>query len=212
MNRQKKVLICINGIRVDPGAADGWTDRAVTWLNCRFSDDPNLLVVGEKFEYACNALTRRIHQASRAQAIAKMIGFYSRSGFEVTLVGHSNGCDIIARVLDQVEGVHSVHLFAAAADAIDFENAIREEKVQIVHLYGSPNDSALKIAGVSRTLFGWLGLGYGSLGRNGAQLAGRFPTQVFNHEDPTQGHSTWFTRGEQFESTMRQISKNEFHQ
>jgi pimeloyl-ACP methyl ester carboxylesterase len=200
------VFIFINGIKNDPGASDGWTDRAVTSTHIRY---PLLPVKGEKFEYAATAIFRRLKQDERARAFAKMISFYVDAGFRITLVGHSNGCDIIARVLDLVRGVDSVHLFAPAADAKDFERALAFGKVGKIHIYGSTRDAALKAAKLSRTLFGWAGLGYGSLGLQAAEFAKANPGKVFDHSDDAQGHSTWFDRGQRFEQTMNLLFEHE---
>lgn len=217
----RTVWVCINGINTLPGDSEGWTDRAVTWLQTRTG------AKAEKWEYAAGFITRRLKQQSRAEKIARMIGFYQRSGFAVVLAGHSNGCDLIARVLALrgtedddggppffKEPVRAAHLVAAAADWGDFSRALDEGDVQRIHLYGSTNDRALLAATVSRACFGWLGLGYGSLGLEGAHHAmiqrvftGGHP--VFDHSDDTMGHSTWWERGAQFELTMQLLTRNE---
>lgn len=201
------VFIFINGIRAEPGDADGWTDRAVTWINCH---TPHIPRKGEKFEYACWAVTRFIRQGQRVAALAAMIGYYSRAGFRVTLVGHSNGCAIIAKVLAVVgPKIDSAHLFAPAADGADFAEALREDRLGVLHTYGSKGDAALKFAGISRKLLGWAGLGYGNLGLTASEFAAQLPLRVFDHSDDTQGHSTWFDRGERFEKTMQLLTETE---
>lgn len=219
---QPTVWVCINGILTLPEDSEGWTDRAVTWLQTRTA------AKAEKWEYAAGALTRRLRQQARAEKIARMLGYYQRAGYECVLAGHSNGCDLIARVLALRgrEGcfgapVRAVHLVAAAADWDDFARALARGDVGRVHLYGSRSDRALRIAAVSEKLLGWAGLGYGSLGLEGEQralaenraalAAGRRP-RVFDHSDDRMGHSTWFTRGENFERTMRAILAHEFPQ
>lgn len=205
----KRVFILVNGILTRPGAADGWTDRGVTWLH---THTPHR---AEKFEYACGALTRRLRQDDRAAAIARMCGFYFLAGFEVSLVGHSNGCDLIARVIRRVDrrGFLSVHLFAAAADASDFIELLEARtadrfRIGQLFLYVSANDRALQLAGVSKTLFGWAGLGYGDLGRRVPIELGGHP-RVLVHQDDSQRHSTWLARGRQFESTMQLLMEHE---
>jgi hypothetical protein len=200
----RRVVICVNGILTRPGAGDGWTDRSVTWLNTRTT------VKAEKFEYACGAITRRWRQKRRAYAIARMVGYYYRAGFAITLVGHSNGCDLIARVIANCERIHfaSVHLFAAAADWAPFSLALHAGRVSRVFLYVSANDRALQLAGVSRTLFGWAGLGYGNLGREVPAAAEATAGCTVIRQDEY-GHSTWFERGDRFESTMRLLVANE---
>lgn len=199
-------FICVNGILTNPGDAEGWTDRAVTWLNLRTAGK------AEKFEYATGALTRRLRQQWRAEAIARMASFYIAGGYQVVLIGHSNGCDLIGRVLSQLwpAKVRSAHLFAAATDAAAFSHALDEEQLGGLFLYGSAHDQALRVAALSRRLFGWAGLGYGDLGRRPeiGGLLGR--SAVLSHRDDTQGHGTWFERGEPFERTMRLLLRHEF--
>lgn len=196
-------FIAINGIRTNPGDAEGWTDRFVTWINTRLPDG----VVAEKFEYSCSALLRRWRQGQRADEISKKIGYYRRAGYRVVLVGHSNGGDLIARVMEAcgVE-IDAIHLIAPAADDDDFAEAIREGLIRRIHIYGSPNDRALRFATLTRPWIRWLGLGYGSLGLRGKQFAELFPAIVHDHTDPSCGHSTWFQRGPRFETLMQAIA------
>lgn len=196
-----RVFICVNGILNDPGAADGWTDRAVTWLHVHTDHR------AEKFEYASSALLRRLRQQQRAEAIARMCGFYFAAGYAVSLIGHSNGCDLIARVLSLLpaDSFRSVHLVAPAADWPDFARA---RNVARIFLYVSAHDRALRLAGLSRRLFGWAGLGYGDLGRHVPAQALVDPRVAVARRDDFD-HSTWFERGERFETTMQLLTMHE---
>jgi hypothetical protein len=203
---RRRVFIFINGILSNPGDSDGWTDRAVTWIHTRTPDG----IYGEKFEYATGPLTRRLWQGVRAQAIARMVQFYHRAKYDVSLVGHSNGCDLIARVIDGLNvSVRSVHLFAPAADGADFARAIHEQAVGNVYLYGSTKDKALGLARVTGVALRRFGLGYGSLGVQHADFAASFPNHVTNCSNDTFGHSDWFARDTHFDATMRLIATNE---
>lgn len=214
------VFVFVNGILSRPGSSQGWTDRACTWMQTRHPHK------AEKWEYFAAPFTRRLRQRTRARKIATLMAYYQEAGFDVVLVGHSNGCDLIARVL-RLRGaqpwyyrhaVRSVHLFAAAADWKDFEWALNVGNLQRCHLYGSDNDNALKLASLSRFLFGWLGLGYGSLGLQSAEVEyedrvwhglAEMPPRVFDHANDDYGHSDWFTRGANFERTMHDLVENE---
>lgn len=203
---KRTAYIAINGILTNPGDAEGWTDRFVTWINTRLPDG----VVAEKFEYFTHALTRMLKQRERADAIAKKVGYYRRAGYRVVLVSHSNGGDLTARVLnDAGVEIDSAHLFAPATDDELIAQAIREGAVKRVHIYGSKNDIALKFAKATCPLIGWLGFGYGSLGLRGHELATQFPAVVKDHSNDAYGHSTWFQRGAIFEETMKLIAANE---
>lgn len=201
----RHVIICVNGILTNPGDSDGWTDRAVTWLHLHTEAH------AEKFEYAAGIFTRRLQQHVRAWAIARMAKFYFEAGWSVSLLGHSNGCDLIARVLDLTRSrcFRSVHLFAAAADGRDFYDALGRQQIGRVFLYGSENDRALKLAALSRKLFGWLGLGYGSFGLR-VKWVTFVDTGFTAVNDNSQTHSSWFARGHAFERTMRLIRRHEF--
>ncbi len=210
MNNDKpRAFVFVNGIINWPGAHDGWTDRAVTWTNCC---SPHK---AEKWEYAAGAITRRLLQQDRAIKIATMMRYYEAAGFDVVLVGHSNGGDIIARVLALRNGepwyfqhqVRSAHLFAPAADAADFRRALKDGDLARLFIYGSANDRALQLAGVSRTLFGWAGLGYGTLGLAPEPFAD-LPNVIVTRRDDY-GHSDWFNKGDNFESTMLALHRND---
>lgn len=206
MDTRRTCYIAINGIRSNPGESDGWTDRFVTWINTRLPDG----VVAEKFEYATGPLTRRLKQRERANAICKKIGYYRRAGYRVVLVSHSNGGDLTARVInDSGVEIDSAHLFAPATDDELIAQSIREGAIRRVHIYGSRNDAALKFAKATRPLIGWLGLGYGSLGLRGRELAAQFPQVVKDHSNDAYGHGTWFQRGALFEDTMKLLAANE---
>ena len=204
----RTLVLFINGIHADPGDADGWTDRAVTWTHTRTPDG----VYGEKFEYHTNFATRFIRQRARIAACANMIGFYRRAGFtRIIGVGHSNGCAILAGLLTRLNvPLESVHLFAPAAEPADFATALRQGSVGRIYLYGSTKDAPLRLlAPVSKLLFGWAGLGYGNLGAKADQFTAAHPGDVVNVSNNTYGHSDWFARGDQFEDTMRQIFEHE---
>jgi len=200
---KRTCYIAINGIRTNPGDADGWTDRFVTWVNTRLPDG----VVGEKFEYYTSALLRGLRQRQRADEISKKVGYYRRADYRVVLVGHSNGCDLIARVLEVCGAeIDAAHLISPAADEESFAEAIREGLIGRIHIYGSRNDGALRFAKLTRPLIGWLGLGYGSMGLRGREFAAMFPGVVRDHSDDAQGHSTWMQRGANFEGLMQMIA------
>lgn len=200
---KRTCFIAINGIRTNPGDAEGWTDRFVTWINTRLPDG----VVAEKFEYYCSALLRRIKQAQRADEISKKVGYYRRAGYRIVLVGHSNGCDLIARVLETCGAeIDAAHLISPAADDEDFAEAIREGLIRRIHLYGSKHDGALRLARATRPLIGWLGLGYGSLGLRGPEFERLFPEVVHDHSDDTCGHSTRLQKGTRFEALMQSVA------
>lgn len=201
----KTLWICINGIRTNPSAQDAWTDEMTSAINVRTPDG----VKAEKFEYYCSALLRRWGQAKRATALAQRIALYRSVGYRIVLVGHSNGCDLIARVLLSGTKADSVHLIAPAANDDDFATAIAAGAVRRIHIYGSKRDEALVLASVSQRLVGILGLGYGSLGLRGPEFARAYPAHVRDHSNDAYGHSTWFRPRANLEHTLSLVLAND---
>lgn len=202
---KRTVFICINGIKTDPGSARAWTDLLVTLINRRTRDGDQ----AEKFEYFCSALFRRLRQRERAENLVRLINDYLNDGYRVVLIGHSNGCDLIARVLAMGVRIDAVHLFAPAAFEKDFESAISDGLVRRIHIYGSPDDRALKGANVTSKLLTLVGLGYGSLGLRGAAFAEKYPQVVRDHSIAGYGHSTWFIPGAHLEATLTLLLAND---
>jgi pimeloyl-ACP methyl ester carboxylesterase len=213
----KRVFIFVNGILSWPSDADGWTDRAVTWTNIRTET-----AVGEKYEYICGPLTRRLKQQRRAEGLAKMCRYYAdcvgqdphhthKQKWQINLVGHSNGCDIILRTLALLPEhlkIESVHLIAAACEA-DFDTnglnrMLWNNRLHWVEIYTGGQDYALKFAKLTSALLNPFGLGYGSLGLTGPGNVNHHRV-VTNHE-PFFGHSSWF-EPVQFPTTLTHITK-----
>jgi predicted alpha/beta hydrolase family esterase len=205
MIAQRTVFICINGIRAKPSDPRGWTDEFVTSLNI---DTPDW-VQAEKFEYYTSALFRWMKQRHHAQELARKVNAYLNAGYRVVLIGHSNGCDLIARLFDMDMRIDAAHLFAAAAYEKDFEAAIQNRLVRRVHLYGSPDDAALKTASITSRVLNWFGVGYGSMGLRGQKLAEKYPEIVKDHSLKGYGHSTWFIPGPYYAATMALLMANE---
>lgn len=222
----RHVLVFINGILAAPGDSEGWTDRAVTWshLHTPFR--------AEKLEYFTGALTRRLFQQGRAEKFARMLERYAAAGFTFSLVGHSNGCDLIlriARILAGSRTIRHVHLVAAACEANfsamgGLNDLLLDGAVGRVQAYCSRADRALAFARVTSALLGPFGLGYGSLGLVGPlDVRDDVRERVSVIDRPGYGHSTWFAdewdaspsvapRHTPFEATMRSIADFElFH-
>lgn len=198
--------LAINGIRFHPGDARGWPERFCDYINFRTPDG----VSADRCEYYTSAVTRFIGQRKRTDELARKVSRAKQAGYRVVLVGHSNGADIIARLLRDIgTEVAACHLFAPAAQESDFEDALINDVVGRIHIYGSLNDKALQFAKITRVLGGWDGLGYGSMGLRGGEFAAKWPGRVFDHSNNLFGHSTWFTEGQTFERTMRSLIDND---
>ena len=204
--RNRTAWLAINGIRFKPGSARGWPERFCDWINCRQPDG----VIADRREYYTTAITRFLRQRQRTDELARKVQRFKNAGYRVVLVGHSNGCDVIGRLLSDLgTAVASCHLIAPAAMETDFEDAILNNSVEAIHIYGSASDAALRLARVTRALVGWAGLGYGSLGLRGSEFAVKWPQVVQDHSNHDYGHSTWFDEGSTFESTMRLLIHND---
>jgi pimeloyl-ACP methyl ester carboxylesterase len=194
-----RFYLFINGILTVPDGHSGWTDRAVTWTESHYGQ------LAEKFEYFSGALTRRLFQAARVRRCVDLLRNYA--GHDLILVGHSNGADIVCRILQEHPEIEvaEAHLFAAAADA-DFNKnglnmALLTGRLGWAYLYGSHRDPALRLAQYSEVL-GFLGLGYGALGRTGpTHLDERITHRVLQTWRDDFDHSTWFSPA-QFAATM----------
>lgn len=199
-----KTYIFVNGILNNPGAADGWTDQAVTWIHT------NTINRAEKFEYCCGAITRRLGQRKRADNLAALLSRYSDS--TVILVAHSNGCDLVARAL-RVCGtkVERVHLFSGACEADFFKNGFNSllgnNRVGSFSCYRATADRAMRFARLTSYFLRWFGLGYGTLGLTGPlRVADVVAQRVKAIDGEGFGHSEWF-EPEHFDETMLKITR-----
>jgi hypothetical protein len=211
MNRTP-AIICVNGIRVDLNHGT-WTRQFNLWLDMIMGD----MVKANRYEYHCSAAFRFVGQRKRADELLELVNDYKNSDRDIILVGHSNGNDLIQRILNLGVHVREAHCFSPAAFEADFARAINKGSLKRMFIYGSPKDKALRLARDSNLLtkalsfllkpFGVPALGYGYLGLNGAAFAAKFPGIVTDCSQPDFDHSTWFEE-EHFESTMRQFQTN----
>lgn len=200
---QRTAIIVVNGILTDPRRDNAWTDTSVDWFNTHCHNP----VVTTSYEYNADIVFGKLGQSHRVKAIIERVKEYHRHGDRIILIGHSNGCDIIAKVLHEVH-VDEAHLISPATDEKEIELGIAMNNVNHVHIYGSTRDMALKIgAQLSRFItFGLLG--YGSLGLRGPALAAKWPGVVHDYSNNSFGHSTWITPRESLINTLRFIAYN----
>lgn len=190
MSAESRIFIFVNGILNCPGSHDGWTDKAVTWINTRTKDR------AEKFEYFCGPISRRLRIGYHANELAHLIAQYS--GRRLILVGHSNGCELLCRAL-RVCGVkvESLHLISGACDADFTKNGLNDlielGMLKRVTCYVGGRDLPMRLARWTGIVLGWFGLGYGTLGYRGPVNMMRGVshfTRIVTREEF--GHSTWF--------------------
>lgn len=195
-------IILVNGILNSPESVEAWTDRAEQWI------DKNTEFKSTKMEYRSGTLTRRFFQNTRVKNLQKICKAYL--GDKIILVAHSNGADIVERMIKKglVGRIHEIHLIAAASEhdfvKNGYNNALKSTRVGKIVVYTSPIDEALKKARWSTRLFGWLGLGYGYLGLVGPlNVNPEVKDRVVVHNEPM-SHSQWFSK-KFFERTMATI-------
>jgi hypothetical protein len=175
---KKRIYIFINGIMCRPGDSHNWNARAVEWIHEHTGHR------GDMVEYFCTIVGRAFFEKTLAEKLAEKISEYVRMGYEVILVGHSNGTALILKalgLLDWPEMV-AVHLISAACEE-DFEKnglnfALKNGRVGKVCVWMSGHDSALHVAKcrVGR----WLG--YGVLGLDGPQNVTEIPDHLTTPE------------------------------
>jgi pimeloyl-ACP methyl ester carboxylesterase len=199
----RTLIFIINGILTDPRRDDAWTDIAEPWLETMIEEP----VVVFRYEYNATPLLRRWGQARRARRIAEIIDRYQGQGYRVMLVGHSNGCDLIARVLKKTQ-VDQAHLISPATDESEMDVGIKAGNVGLVCIYGSTNDGALKYGARASRILSLGLLGYGSLGLRGPAYAARHPGIVEDHSDNTYGHGDWISPETNLYDTLRLIARN----
>lgn len=199
----RTAIILVNGILTDPRRDNAWTDFSVDWLNNHTAEE----TVTTGYEYNADILFGPCKNLSRSERIIERVKGYTAHGDRVILIGHSNGCDIIAHVLQQVE-VDEVHLISPATDEKTLELGIVLGNVDRVHIYGSTRDLALGLGARLSRIF-TLGLGgYGSLGLRGPALEAKWRGVVFDHSNNSFGHSTWIEPVSNLINTLKLICRN----
>lgn len=207
--KNKLVIFFINGVMSNPGDAFAWTDRATAWTN------QNTPWKAEKFEYFSPVMLRFLYQNERVEKLAKAIRPYLLQKFNVWLVGHSNGADIICRLLNKENmSFLGITLVAGATDADCNKNginkAIIENRLQSANFYCSHADEILKRVGWTKKLFGWMGLGYGNIGFVGPDHILESTAQNIGITWKRIGHCAWFAEHnfvDMMESMARTIKK-----
>ena len=198
----RRLYLFVPGILQKPEGDNDWADVAVRWV------DRNTPHVADAYEYRSGALNRFAGQAKRVADVVELLARLPRD-MEVTGVGHSNGCDILLRALQERARVRfrSLHLIAAAAER-DFDKnglnrAIADGRLGRLYLYGSRKDGALLAARLTqRRTLRLFGLGYGDLGRRGPTNMDRGVWQFVDCRwENDYGHSTWLD-GAHFADTM----------
>lgn len=205
---KRKLYIYINGIFNWPGRSNGWTDRAVTWTHT------NTDCYAEKLEYYATFINSKKSRRIRADKFSNIIELYKEDVWDIVIVGHSNGCEVALKMMDDMKRyVSSVHLISAACERDFGINGLNQKlidgKIGKIHLYGSSGDLILKIASYSDWCSNIFSMGYGLLGLKGPKnIDDMIKDRVFDHDDDSMGHSTW-VNFKNFENTIKNIMRND---
>lgn len=167
MNQDPNIFwILVNGILNNPESIDSWTDR----FEISVEKKGHHCI---KMEYRADGVFRRIFQGRRAQNLNDICE--ELDGERIRIVAHSNGGDIVDRMMGissvKIEEIHMV----ASASQPDMRKsfiptAIRDDRLERAFFYCSKRDRTLaKAAPLTKKLFGWAGLGYDNVGFLGPQ-------------------------------------------
>lgn len=195
---KQRVYILINGILTRSTDHQDWPERAEDWIQAHGYG------LGRPYMYFTGALTRLFYQWKRVKDVIKIMESYA-GAFDIILVGHSNGADIICRVLQQSRiHVSEVHLIAGACENQCSKNginaAIKKGRLDCAFFYCSKNDDALKFAQRSH----WL-LRFGDLGLTGpSKLSTLADSRSVIYWRDDLNHCDWWNE-KNFESTIRII-------
>lgn len=198
-----RIHLFANGIANVPGKITNWNDRAVSWCIERG-------LLADKFEYLSGGLLFRwLTQRGHVRDLVEVLNGHAAR--PLTLVGHSNGCDLIVKALQTARVSNAVvHLISPACGADCRQNglnlALRLRKVSRLYVHYGGKDAAMRWARLSQLTVGMFGLGYGTMGLDGpTNVDDCFMPRVLVHREPDFGHSTWF-EPKYFETTMRLVT------
>ena len=200
-----------NGILTNPGALYDWQDNAERYIEVHTGFQ------AIRYEYKAWPITRRLSQGRHIREFASTLRYYvTHSKNKIHAVNHSNGCEIALQALKKYPSlkIDTLHLIAPAVDADCTRNGINDivlpkdlPQVNRIFLYVSADDEILKIATWSKKVFGWMGLGYGDLGRVGLLDPSDLAFSRITTIDRPYLHSQWFW-SQHFSETMDLIISN----
>lgn len=204
-NSPGRIHIFVNGILTMPGAVGNWNAHAVTHCICYHN------IYAEALEYmALPSITRWLFQGMRANKLRKKLQRYIHQGWDLVLVGHSNGCAVILDALRLLDWpiVRELHFFAPACSedcrTNGINHALRNDLLGKLHVYVGLKDWALWCAD---NILGRM-LGYGVMGRRGPQFVDdtipNVSHRVITHVRDDFGHSDWFSE-DAFSRTMHMV-------
>ncbi len=195
----RRLYLLINGILTNPGNVSSWTDLAEEWI------EDKTPFYAERYEYCSGIFSGKLFQGARVENVYKILERHR--DYEISLVGHSNGGDIITRLINKYPfmNFNELHLVASASEA-DFEKnglnkALKTCRVKSIYCYCSNRDEALEQARLSSKIWGWTGLAYGYLGLVGPKNVDPNLQDCVLTKWEAYGHSDWWN-AQNFEKTI----------
>lgn len=200
---KKPYYVFIPGIFGDPENPEEWTDRAETYveLNCEGCSATTL-------PYKSDAIFRRMGQEERVNNLEKVLTRIESR--KLILVAHSNGGDIVERIVKRkLFDFEEIHLIGSAGEGDftknGFNEALKESHVKKIFVYWSKKDKALQKAKWSSYFLSWIGLGYGYLGLTGPKKVNKNVRYKVKSIQYHIDHSEYFSKAE-FPILMHKIT------
>lgn len=167
-----RLLIFINGINA-PVNKRNWVDRAANITRADYG------IFAEQFKYYSRSLTRRFTLGRHVDDLQRLLQRYHAAGFQIGIVAHSNGAEIVSRAFRKAPtrvgvgyaAAEQVHLVAPACSDDWEENGFREallaKQIGSITVHNARKDKAMALAKWSRRLT----LGVAGFGTLGAKLS-----------------------------------------
>lgn len=134
-----------HGINSVPSSWRDWVNRAIAYTHLKTDFRAQSLF------YFTTALTVFVRERSRSRAFADLLLKYAKAGWEIHLVGHSNGTRVLLEGLRLANwpAIKNVHLVCGACDCnferLGLNNALYTGKIEKAFVYRGAKDWAMKI-------------------------------------------------------------------
>lgn len=211
----KVIWIFVRGIAGNASDLKEWEQGGVDWvLQDQYCRERGFVARCDSYE--CSFLTVWMNEPKRARQLAAVIRSYLDAGYEVHLVGHSNGTRVIREALKLLRWpkVGTVHFVCGACDS-DFERtglnyALKHHRIERFYYYVGGRDWAMKL---ENTFLGKLDFALPEkscpMGLRGPRnVAKEVRNRVIDNSTGWErfGHGTCFTAAH-FNNTLKRITR-----
>jgi len=206
-----RVYILLPGIHTKPSDNNNWAPAMASAIGITYDT-----AKAEEFRYY-SSLFHKNGMKERVGFVIDLCHRWWSAGYEVVIVGHSDGCEIVRQVLIEGPSIFkAAHLIAGAVEADFKENGllkvIEDNKVETIFCYVSKGDKVIdKWARASIRFLSWLKITFGTLGFDGPKNVPEemIGSRVVIIERMSLRHSEWFS-GVNWQSTFNSITRLEF--